>query len=119
MSTRERGATAEAAARAHLQRRGLVLLENNYRCRWGEIDLIMRDDNAVVFVEVRYRSHSRFGGALASVDHRKQRKLIRTAQHYLQHSDDPNVLARIDVVSCAPGAGGELQIDWHPNAVEV
>ena len=83
MSTRELGARAEAVARVHLQRHGLALLQSNYSCRWGEIDLIMRHADAIVFVEVRYRSHSQFGGGLASIDQRKQRKLVRTARHFL------------------------------------
>ena len=119
MSTQELGTRAEAAAREYLQRRGLVLLDSNYRCRWGEIDLIMRHGEAIVFVEVRYRSHARFGGALASVDQRKQKKLVRAAQHYLQHGASPNTVARIDVVSCAPGEKGKLQVDWLANAIEV
>ncbi|MDH3451661.1 MAG: YraN family protein [Gammaproteobacteria bacterium] len=119
MNTRELGTRAEAAAQAHLQRHGLVLLENNYRCRWGEIDLIMRHADAIVFVEVRYRSHARFGGALASIDKLKQKKLVRTARHYLQHSASPDAAARIDVVSCAPGDGGRLEISWLANAIEV
>jgi putative endonuclease len=119
MSTRELGAQAEAAARAHLQRHGLALVQSNYRCRWGEIDLIMRHADAIVFVEVRYRSHSHFGGGLASIDKRKQRKLVRTAQHFLQHSASADTSARIDVVSCAPGARGKLEVNWLPNAIEV
>ena len=118
MSTRELGARAEAAARAHLQRHGLRLLHNNYRCRWGEIDLIMRHADAIVFVEVRYRSHRQFGGGIASIDRRKQEKLVRTARHFLQHGAYGNANARIDVVSCAPGARGEFEISWLRNAIE-
>ncbi|MDH3715388.1 MAG: YraN family protein [Gammaproteobacteria bacterium] len=119
MSTHELGARAEAAARVHLQRHGLALLQSNYRCRWGEIDLIMQHADAIVFVEVRFRSHDYFGGGLASIDKRKQRKLVRTARHYLQHSANTDCKARIDVVSCAPGTRGELQISWLANAIDV
>lgn len=77
------GAKAEAEAANWLQKRGWQLVARNYRCRHGEIDLIMRDGHTLVFVEVRARSSSRFGGAAASVDHRKQQKLWLTAQHYL------------------------------------
>ena len=77
------GAQAEQLAAQFLQRRGLKLLQQNYRCRYGEIDLILQDADTLVFAEVRLRQHSRFGGAAASIDSAKQGRLIRTAQHYL------------------------------------
>jgi putative endonuclease len=66
-----------------LQQRGLKLVARNYRSRFGEIDLIMRDGETLVFVEVRLRGSKDFGGAAASIDARKQAKLISTAQLYL------------------------------------
>ncbi len=78
-----RGAAAENLAAAYLQRAGLQLVERNYRCRFGEIDLIARDGATLVFVEVRMRSSERFGGAAASITRAKQRKLLCTARHYL------------------------------------
>ncbi|WP_455385256.1 YraN family protein [Acidihalobacter prosperus] len=94
----ERGRAAERLALDYLRRRGLRLREANYRCRAGEIDLVMSDGDSLVFVEVRQRSNPRFGGAAASVDAVKQRKLIATARHYLQAhgADSP---ARFDVVA--------------------
>lgn len=77
------GALAEQLAAQYLQKQGLKLLQTNYNCRFGEIDLILLDGNTHVFVEVRLRSSTAFGGAAASIDARKQAKLIRTAQHYL------------------------------------
>ena len=77
------GALAEQLAAQYLQQQGLKLLQLNYSCRFGEIDLIMQDGDTHVFAEVRMRSGSTFGGAAASIDRRKQAKLIRTAQHYL------------------------------------
>jgi putative endonuclease len=77
------GALAERWAADFLQQHGLQLLAQNYRCRAGEIDLIMRDGEVLVFVEVRLRSNHDFGGAAASIDQRKQQRIIRTAQHYL------------------------------------
>ncbi len=77
------GAQAEQRAAEFLQRHGLALLERNYRCRYGEIDLIMQDGPALVFVEVRLRSSAGFGGAAASIGADKQGKLLRSAQHYL------------------------------------
>ncbi len=78
------GSAAEMQAEHYLLAQGLTLVERNFRCRMGEIDLIMRDQATVVFVEVRSRTGNRFGGALASIDARKQQKLIVTAQMYLQ-----------------------------------
>lgn len=77
------GAQAERLAAQFLQRRGLKLLQQNYRCRCGEIDLILQDGDTLVFAEVRLRSSGDFGGAAASINAAKQGKLVRTAQHYL------------------------------------
>ena len=82
--TSVRGAAAEARALTFLQQQGLTLVEQNFYCRWGEIDLILRDQETLVFVEVRQRSSARFGGAAASVSAGKQAKLWRTAEVYLQ-----------------------------------
>jgi putative endonuclease len=79
----ERGRRAEQAAATFLQQHGLTVIERNYRCRFGEIDLIARDGEALVFVEVRMRSSAAFGGAAASITAAKREKLMRTARHYL------------------------------------
>ncbi len=78
------GREAERRAERWLARRGLRCVSRNYHCRGGEIDLIMRDRDALVFVEVRQRASASHGGALASVGIAKQRRLIIAAQHYLQ-----------------------------------
>ena len=80
---RERGRQAEDAAAIFLQHHGLTIVERNYHCRFGEIDLIARDGDTLVFVEVRMRSNSAFGGAAASITAAKRDKLLRTARHYL------------------------------------
>jgi len=77
------GKAAEILAAKYLQQQGLTLLESNYRCRFGEIDLNMRDASKIVFVEVRLRGNATFGGAAASITLGKQKKLTRTAEHYL------------------------------------
>jgi putative endonuclease len=77
------GAHAEKLAAQFLQQQGLILLQTNYHCRFGEIDLILKDGDTHVFVEVRLRSSAAFGGAAASIDTRKQAKLLKTAQFYL------------------------------------
>jgi putative endonuclease len=80
------GKNAEARAEALLKRSGLRLVARNFRCRGGEIDLIMRDGEHLVFVEVRLRSHPGFGGALSTVGTRKQQRLILAARQYLASS---------------------------------
>ena len=83
MTTRDTGIAAEELAAHYLAERGLAIVGRNYRCRLGEIDLIARDGDMLVFVEVRLRSSARFGGALASITAIKQRKLIAAAGLYL------------------------------------
>jgi putative endonuclease len=78
-----RGRDGEALAAAFLQARGLTILERNYRCRLGEIDLVARDGATTVFVEVRQRGSSAFGGAAASITSAKRLKLLRAARHYM------------------------------------
>jgi putative endonuclease len=77
------GLRAEQWATQHLQQQGLKLVAQNYRCRFGEIDIIMQDKDVLVFIEVRLRKNADFGGAAASIDQRKQQRIIHTAQHYL------------------------------------
>lgn len=108
------GQQAEALAAAHLQQQGLKLLSTNYRCRFGEIDLIMRDGKTLVFVEVRMRSNPHFGTAADSITARKQRKLLLTAQHYLQqHGEQP---CRFDAVVMSGIM--DQRIDWLKNAFD-
>lgn len=113
-----KGNRNEQRAEHWLRRQGLRTLERNYHCRQGEIDLIMREpDGTVVFVEVRYRGELSRGGALASVDHHKQRRLINTARHYLAaHPDAAAVANRFDVVAVEPGSGPKGRIEWITNA---
>ncbi len=80
----KQGSAAEQVAATFLQQKGLTLLGKNFRCKFGEIDLIMRDGDTLVFVEVRLRSNANFGGAAMSITHAKQQKLSRTAELYLQ-----------------------------------
>jgi putative endonuclease len=92
----------------------LKLITSNYRCRLGEIDLILQDKETLVFVEVRMRNNPRFGGAVASIDARKQTKLIHTAQHYLatlKHIPP----CRFDAVLLSSPAN----IEWLKNAFEA
>lgn len=90
------GSDAEELAARHLVRHGLKIVERNYRCRGGEIDLICRDGATLVFVEVRLRANRNFGGAAASITPAKQQRLIRAARHYL--AGKPMPMCRFDAV---------------------
>lgn len=92
----QRGNAAEQLAATFLQTKGLKLIERNFRCQYGEIDLIMRDGKTLVFIEVRLRSNAGFGGAAMSISEAKQQKLKRTAERYLQTHGDSN--CRFDAV---------------------
>jgi putative endonuclease len=109
----QQGRAGEQAAWAFLQRRGLVLVEANFACKGGEIDLIVRDGATLVFVEVRERADDGHGGAAASIGPRKIRRIIHAAETYLQRFDDLPA-CRIDVVAIDAG-----RIEWLQNAIEV
>jgi len=97
------GRWAEKAAREYLVDQGLHCLARNHRCRFGELDLVMRDDATLVFVEVRFRQSDAFGGAAASVTLAKRRRLIAAARHYLGGlRRTPLPPCRFDVVSVSP-----------------
>ncbi|HSW70860.1 MAG TPA: YraN family protein [Gammaproteobacteria bacterium] len=107
------GNKTEAEVCIFLQKQGLQLLHQNYRCSCGEIDLIMQDLDEIVFIEVRLRRHSDRGTALESVDKTKQRKIIKTALLFLQKKQWLDILnCRFDVV----GMNSLNQIEWIKNA---
>ena len=111
---RQRGNEAEREAAHWLTRQGLLLVAQNWHCRLGEIDLIMQHGDTLVFVEVRYRQHHGYGGALGSVDQHKQRRLVAAARHFLaRHPRWADSFCRFDVIAldgqqCAP--------NWIQNA---
>lgn len=114
-TSREQGSAAEELAKHHLEAHGLRSVAQNVHGRFGEIDLIMRDGPCLVFVEVRYRRSSQFGGAIASIDRRKQQRIVTTALGYLQQHpyDGP---CRFDVVAID---GATNRIEWLKNAFEL
>lgn len=120
-STTARGRRAEDLACRHLETQGLRLVTRNYRCRAGEIDLVMLEGTTLVLVEVRSRTTTAQGGASATVDARKQRRLIRAARHLLLTRPDLRRLpARFDVVAIDPGpAGNPPQLTWIRAAFRV
>jgi putative endonuclease len=97
---RATGNRFESLARQHLESRGLRLLGQNFLCRQGEIDLVMRDGATIVFVEVRYRSSAGYGGALASITWGKRRRIAAAAQVWLlAHRQYAQRACRFDVVA--------------------
>ena len=101
------GTAGEGIARRHLEELGYELREANYRCRWGEVDLVMEYEGAVVFVEVRTKRSTAFGTPEESVTATKRRRLTATAYTYLQEHD-LDVPFQIDLVAIAVNARGEV-----------
>jgi putative endonuclease len=115
-TTRDTGTAAEQASLNFLREQGLQLVHTNYHCRMGEIDLIMRDGEFLVFTEVRMRNHSDFGQGLDSVTHAKQRKITKTALHFLQTRRLLDTCpCRFDIVSVTLGQQGH-EFLWLKNA---
>jgi putative endonuclease len=110
------GSAGEDRALRYLREQGLQLIARNYRCRLGEIDLVMLDGKTLALVEVRYRSREDFGGAAASVTPRKQRSLILAAKHLLAtRAELRRLAARFDVVAL-DGRRENPEIRWIRNA---
>ena len=113
---RQTGARYEKMAAEYLESRGLFILERNYRCRQGEIDLIAREGEFLAFVEVKYRQGKEKGTSLEAVDKRKQRRICRAARCYLACSvGDMDIPCRFDVVGID---GKEEKISWIKNAFD-
>lgn len=106
------GVWAERRAERLLTRHGLKTLARNYRCRYGEIDLIMRDGLALVFVEVRARGNTAYVSGSESVDRAKRRRLRATAEHYLGGIRERLPDCRFDIVSF----NGDAEPEWIRNA---
>lgn len=114
-----RGHRFERAALRYLRKQGLDPVTSNYRCRAGEIDLVMREGQCLVFVEVRFRASQRFGGGAASVDARKRQRVARTASMFLQsHPALAHCACRFDVVSIS-GQGRAVEFNWIRSAFDV
>ena len=110
------GQQAEQLAHDYLIAQGLTPIARNYRSRFGEIDLILRDRDTLVFVEVRLRSRSDFGGAAASITAAKRTKLVATANQYLAQFPRPPA-CRFDVVLL--GALEPAQLEWIKHAFDA
>lgn len=115
--TRTVGSDAERLAAQFLAQQGLTQITQNFRCRLGEIDLIMFDQDCLVFIEVRFRNSNRFSRAGLTVDIHKQRKLIRTAALFLAKRERyANSVVRFDVVAIDADEQGKQAIEWIKDA---
>ncbi|MCW8470437.1 YraN family protein [Fluoribacter gormanii] len=112
--TYEKGRIAEQKALAYLKKQGLEFITQNYNCRLGEIDLIMRDKEQLVFIEVRSRVSTQFGGGIASITYTKKQKILKAATYYLlEHQQYDQLALRFDVVSID---GTSASINWIKDA---
>lgn len=120
MEDRERkaiGLLGEELALAHLLANGLKPLIRNYRCKMGELDLVMMEREVLVLVEVRCRASNDYGGAAASVDWKKQHRLVLAAEHLrMKRPELRRYPARFDVVAITSGGQPKAKIDWIKNA---
>lgn len=115
-NTRAKGSHSEQVAVDYLIKQGLTLVEQNTHSRYGEIDIIMREGEEWVFIEVRYRKTLHFGGGLESVNHSKQQKLIKTAEIYMQkHHKIEFKTCRFDIIELS-GEITKAKINWIQNA---
>lgn len=117
--SQQKGLYFENLALNYLKKQGLILLQRNYHCRFGEIDLVMQDATGIVFIEIRFRGNIDYGSAFDSVNRYKQEKIIRTARLYLlQHGLYEQVPTRFDVVS-ATKQNGKTSLHWIRNAFQA
>ena len=113
------GKTGEDLAVRELERRGYAIVARRYRRRGGELDIIARDGPTLVFVEVKARSSSEFGGAVHAVDRRKQARLVRVAAHYLAQHRLANQPCRFDVILCDGGSEAAVVVEHIEHAFDV
>ena len=114
-----RGAAAERAAETFLLRQGARIVARNYRTTRGEIDIVADDDGTLVFVEVRMRSGSAFGGPEESIDRRKRQRIVAAARHFLVNGPSAEPPCRFDAILLTPPAHqgpGDYTVEWLRDA---
>lgn len=116
---RAKGMANEKLARKHLERKGLKFVTSNFQCKQGEIDLVMRHLDVLVFIEVRYRKSSRFGSAAESINQTKQKKICIAASHFLSLHNLWDLNCRFDTVTvCGTPSNNDHRIEWIQGAFE-
>jgi len=121
LNKRQFGYKKETLAANYLMSRGIKLLERNYHCRMGEIDLIVQDHNYLVFVEVRFRRSISHGSSVETVDKFKQARIIRCAQHYLsKNRRAESYPCRFDVIGIKiDDVTNSNEIEWIRDAFQT
>ena len=124
--SQKKGQKFERFSESYLKKKGMKLITRNFNCRHGEIDLIMQDEQTLVFVEVRYRNNPGFGSALDSITPTKQKKIIKTAQYYLQTNSWTNHLfCRFDAFGIIgndkqeANSASDYQFEWIKDAFSL
>lgn len=113
------GRLAEEAAVGYLRARGAQILLRNYRCRCGELDIIVRQGQELAIIEVRARSSDAFGGAAGTVNAAKRRRIVRAAMRLLQQRRDlARMRVRFDVIAISEPLGPAPRIEWIKHAFE-
>ncbi len=114
---RAQGQKCEQIAKTYLLKQGLLEICDNFTSRVGEIDLIMLDNECIVFIEVKQRTSNNFGGAINAVTVKKQQRIIKTAMFYCQvnHINFEQLACRFDVVAMT-GLNEPYQIQWVKSA---
>jgi putative endonuclease len=117
VTTSDKGQITELFAQRYLTQQGLTLIEKNYHCRQGEVDLIMLDGDTYVFIEVKYRKSMTFGGAISAVPASKQKKIKHCVTFYLHQAglNEYNTACRLDVIALE-GDINQPHINWLKNA---
>ena len=123
-TTTQIGKHTETEALKYLQEQGLTLVAANYRCKFGEIDLIMLHEKPhktyLVFVEVRFRANIQYGSPAATVSKQKQKKVVRCAQFFLKSKQWQNLYpCRFDVIAMTPNLDNTYRIKWIPSAFQT
>lgn len=114
---RQTGDRGEEAVTRHLQQQGYTILARNWHCRWGELDIVATRDDIIAFVEVKTRRQGAMVSPFAAVDYRKQRRVICSAQAYLQ-AHPLDLQPRFDVAGVTTG-GGTLGVDYLESAFDA
>ena len=118
-TARARGAAIEQIAAQWLAQQGLTLITQNHYVKGGELDLVMRDGDILVFIEVKHRTTTRYGHPLETVTYQKQQRLVRAASFYLHRHGLWDRVSRIDVIGITPGQSSKYRIQWIKNAIQA
>jgi len=116
-TSQSKGKASEGFAQQYLTQQGLLFIDKNFHCRKGEIDLIMKDGDTLVFIEVKYRKNNNFGGAISAVSQSKQQKIKHCVAFFLHKANlnEYNTPCRFDVIALE-GDINQPQVTWLKNA---